>query len=281
MKRTLLATAILMTFIASAQAEEFNYSNQNFDQGISVIGDGNKLVADNLNITGSKFFDTPGRNEGIYIAKGASAEFGGDSLNIQFSNQDSSKEFVGIQINAVPSTKTSAIFASKNTVIDVSGPVDSDKWGFGLLVNGFGESSALFSGENVFIKTTTENYTSQSVTVKSGSSIDFSNTENVQIEAYSDYGVTVVDSVRVESDERSGRILFNNEGNVTLIGSVLGNETAQTNVIGMQGWDSLWTVTDKVNEFRISLNGAGVDAVEGVTIRQELRELMQQDKKCR
>lgn len=52
---------------------------------------------------------------------------------------------------------------------------------------------------------------------------------------------------------------FNNSGNVLLKSEITGNQTAQRNVVGVMSQDSSFTVTDKVQELRIDLKGAGVD----------------------
>ena len=104
----------------------------------------------------------------------------------------------------------------------------------------------------MFVKTTTEDYTSQSVTVKDNATLDFSNHGDVEIHSYSKYGVTVVDA--------PGQLTFNNDGTVLLKGKVLpGDKTAQTNVVGIQGESGTWKVTEKVKELKIDLDGAGVD----------------------
>lgn len=118
--------------------------------------------------------------------------------------------------------------------------------------NGTETASAKFTGGSVFVKTTTEDYTSQSVTVKGNATLDFSNHGDVEIHSYSKYGVTVVDA--------PGQLTFNNDGTVLLKGKVLpGDKTAQTNVVGIQGESGTWKVTEKVKELKIDLDGAGVD----------------------
>lgn len=249
---TALAWAIALSFNATAATTD--YSDQTLDHGIDVIGTGNNITADNLVISGSSYFSKPSRNEGIYIGEGSSGRFGGERLEVRFDTDDKTHEFAGIQVNGQPTGNASAIFDSDQTIIDVSGSVSSGKWGFGLLVNGAGTNtaSAKFTGGDVFISTTTEDYTSQSLTVSFNASLDFSNNGNVEIHAYSPFGVTVVDG--------QGKLTFNNNGNVLLKGEIQpGTHTAQTNVVGIQGTDATWNVTSAVKEFRIELTGAGVD----------------------
>lgn len=223
------------------------------DSAISVIGSGNSITGDNVKITGSGYVDPSDRNEGIYVGSASSAQFGGDFLDIQFKTDDAGHEFAGLQVNA-QGEETTLEVSAKKTVIDVSGPGADGKWGFGLLVNGSsaGGATAKFTGQDVIVRTTSENYTSQSVTVKSGHTLRFDNSGDVTVEAYSPFGVTVVDG--------QGTLVFNNQGKVLLKGEILpGDKTAQTNSIGMQGWNADWSVTDQVDEFRIELSGAGVD----------------------
>lgn len=251
---SLIASAVLAAISSAAVAAQNDYSNQTLDHGISVIGNGNSIIANNLSITGASYESNSTRNEGIYIGAGSSGQFGGEKLEIRFDEDDTSHEFAGIQVNGQETGDASAVFASENTVIDVSGPVSSGKWGFGLLVNGAGTNTASvkFTGGDVFIRTTTENYTAQTATVKANATLDFSNAGNVEIHAYSPFGVTVVDA--------PGSLTFNNSGNVLLKGEIVpGTHTAQTNVVGMQGGNGNWKVTSAVKELRIELSGAGVD----------------------
>lgn len=256
MKKTILATAVLMAFANIASATATDYSNQTLDTAIHVIGDGNSISGDNVKVVGSELVTVLDRNEGIYVGKGSSAHFGGEYLEVKFHTDDTAHEFAGIQVNGQAESQgpATAVFDSDKTVIDVSGKVASGKWGFGLLVNGAGTNtaSAKFTGGSVFVKTTTEAYTSQSVTVKSNATLDFSNKGDVEIHAYSPFGVTVVDAW--------GELTFNNEGSVLLKGEIIpGDTTGQTNVVGIQGTNAAWSVTDKVQELKIDLSGAGVD----------------------
>lgn len=250
----LTAIALAVTLSFNVTAATTDYSNQTLDHGIDVKGQGNAIVADDLIITGSSLVDASDRNEGIYIGAGSTGTFGGDRLEVRFDTDDTAHEFAGIQINGQTTGNATAVFDSAETIIDVSGTVGSGKWGFGLLVNGLGtdSASAKFTGGNVLIKTTTEAYTAQSATVKANASLDFSNNGNVEIHAYSPFGITVVDGY--------GQLTFNNNGNVLLKGAILpGTYTGQTNVVGIQGYNGVWNVTSAVKEFRIELTGAGVD----------------------
>ncbi len=256
MKKTVLASAVLCALSTGAWAATTDYSNQVLNTGISVIGSGNSMTGDNVQITGSGLNDHAGRNEGIYVGTGSSAQFGGEFLNIQFHTDDTTHEFAGLQVNA-KGEETTLDVSAKSTVIDVSGPGASSKWGYGLFINGFdgskvGGAVVKFTGQDVVVRTTTENYTSQSVTVKEKNTLRFDNSGDVTIEAYSPFGVTVVDG--------QGTLVFNNQGNVLLKGEILpGDKTAQTNSIGMQGENADWNITNQVNEFRIEVSGAGVD----------------------
>ena len=245
----LCLSAALLGFTNVSIAEDFNFSNETVENGIRVSED-DTLKANNLAVTGTGFMPDPtNRNEGIFIGNGASASFSGDFLNVTFTeNPDPQYEFAGIQVNGDGSNAT---FDSETTIIDVSGTVTSGKWGFGLLVNGSGNASATFTGKDVVIKTATEGYTSQTLTVKAGNTISFNNTGNIEIVSISDFGVTAVDAY--------GSLTFNNTGDVLITGTAVpGDKTIATNVVGIQG-DGNWNVTENVNQFSIELSGAGVD----------------------
>ena len=79
MKKTLLAAAVLMAFTNLAGATSTDYSNKVVDTGISVIDDGNSISGDNLKVTGCSYVEPAHRKDGIYIGKGSSGHFGGDS----------------------------------------------------------------------------------------------------------------------------------------------------------------------------------------------------------
>ena len=163
MKPTHLAAAVCLAFSMSQSswAAVVDYSDQTLDHGIDTIGEGNGISADNLVINGSSYFQTPNRNEGVYIGAGASGEFGGEVFEVRFDADDTTHEFAGVQVNGQTTGDATAVFSANSTVIEVSGPVSSGHWGFGLLVNGGGEdsASAKFTGGDVYISTTTENYT--------------------------------------------------------------------------------------------------------------------------
>ena len=253
-KISAISLAVLgsFSFVSNANAGNTDYSNQTTAGVISVIGAGNSISGDNLKVDSAGYQSNSQRNEGVYIGDGSSASFGGDYFEVKFKETDSTREFAGVQVNT-QGQDTTAIFNSTSTVIDVEGPGASSKWGFGLLVNGInGKASAKFTGGDVLIRATTENYTSQTLTVKENSEIIFDNTGDVTVESFSPFGVTVVDAY--------GNITFNNEGNVLLKGEIIpGDNTAQTNVVGIQGQNTSWVISDKVKKFEINLSGAGVD----------------------
>lgn len=185
----------------------------------------------------------------VYVANNGSAVFDGDKTEIIINSQ-SENDPRGVWVTSGGKVE----FNAKETVIDVTGVGGSSKWGFGLLLNGTVGGSAVFNGQNVAIKNYQDHYTSQTVTAKVGSEITFNNTGNVLISAKSPFGVTAVDN--------QGNITFNNSGNVDIIGTIVpGNKSAQTNVVGIQSGSSgaETVVTDKVNDFNITLSGAGVD----------------------
>lgn len=258
MNKTLLATAVLMALTGVSQATTTDYSNKTLNSAINVQGSGNSATGNNVTVTGTSVItdanvNVPaGYNEGIFIYNGATANFGGDYLKVNFTTTDADKRFAGIHIRC-GDEDSSVIFNSKHTEIDVTGPGASNVWGYGLLVNGMGSktASAKFTGEDVSIKATTKNYSAEAIDVQPTGKIDFSNSGDVVVHASSEFGATAVVAY--------GAVTFNNSGNVLLKSEITGNQTAQRNVVGVMSQDSSFTVTDKVQELRIDLKGAGVD----------------------
>ena len=258
MNKTLLATAVLMALTGVSQATTTDYSNKTLNSAINVQGSGNSATGNNVTVTGTSVItdanvNVPaGYNEGIFIYNGATANFGGDYLKVNFTTTDADKRFAGIHIRC-GDEDSSVVFNSKHTEIDVTGPGASNVWGYGLLVNGMGSktASAKFTGEDVSIKATTKNYSAEAIDVQPTGKIDFSNSGDVVVHASSEFGATAVVAY--------GAVTFNNSGNVLLKSEITGNQTAQRNVVGVMSQDSSFTVTDKVQELRIDLKGAGVD----------------------
>ena len=212
-----------------------------------VSGPDRELTASNLGISQATHWGSSSYEKGICVGDGASGYFGGDELNVVIDTQ-STGSVVGVHLF----NGSEAHFSSDRTVIDTKALGSSGKWGFGLLVNGTEGSKAVFDGGDVSISNYTQNYTSQTLTVKERSTIEFNNTGDVLVEAESPYGVTVVDAY--------GTLTFNNAGNVTLRGTIVpGDQTGQTNVVGIQGSNTTWSVTNHVQDFTINLSGAGVD----------------------
>ena len=127
MKPTHLAAALCLAFSVSqpSWAAVVDYSDQTLDHGLEAIGEGNGISADNLVINGSSLFETPNRNEGVYIGAGASGEFGGEVFEVRFDTDDEAHEFAGVQVNGQETGDASAVFSADSTVIDVSGSVSS------------------------------------------------------------------------------------------------------------------------------------------------------------
>ncbi len=258
MKKTILATVVLMALSSVGQATTTDYSNKTLNSAINVQGSGNSATGNNVTVTGTSVITNAnvyvpaGYNEGIFIYNGATANFGGDYLKVNFTTTDADKRFAGIHIRC-GDEDSSVVFNSKHTEIDVTGPGASNVWGYGLLVNGMGSktASAKFTGEDVSIKATTKNYSAEAIDVQATGKIDFSNSGDVVVHASSEFGATAVVAY--------GAVTFNNSGNVLLKSEITGNQTAQRNVVGVMSQDSSFTVTDKVQELRIDLKGAGVD----------------------
>lgn len=212
-----------------------------------VSGADRQLTANDLSISQATHWETSAYEKGICIGNGASASFGGNELNVAI-DTESTGSVVGVHVF----NGAEAYFSANRTVIDTSAAGSSGKWGFGLLVNGLTGSKAVFDGGDVVIRNFTKNYTSQTLTVKEQSSIVFNNTGDILVESQSPFGVTVVDAY--------GALTFNNAGNVTLRGTIVpGDKTGQTNVVGIQGVGTTWSVTNRVQDFTIELSGAGVD----------------------
>ena len=173
---------------------------------------------------------------------------------------------VGIKINDNKQQQASGIavqnggianFNGGDVDVNVNATGTSGNWVFGVIVEGKG-STVNFNKGNVHIASTKQAYTAQTLTIGANSIGNFNNDGDVVVEAYSPYGVTGVSGY--------GKLTFNNEGNVLIKASIIpGKTSANTNVVGMQG-NSLtndnevsWKVTNKVDQFKIELSGAGVD----------------------
>lgn len=223
--------------------------NTNIKGLIYLDNDKQKLSAKNLTVTDVDVAGGSTRYKGVSLNGGAEAVFSGEKTEIIINSDIDTAEVAGIQLfNGAKAT-----FSAQQTTIDVSSIGKSGCWGFGLLLNGTG-NTAVFDGGDVAIKNYQEKYTSQTVTAKADSSIEFNNTGNVVISAKSPFGVTAVDN--------QGNIIFNNQGNVDISAEIVpGNQTGQTNVVGIQSGTSgsKTIVTDKVENFNITLTGAGVD----------------------
>lgn len=233
---------------ATVTKSTLDISNTTVEDFVSVSGKDHHLNASNLTVQGYGQNAVGTRLTGIDISNSATATFAGDYLRVEVA-ADTPQDVAGIQITA----GGSAEFASAHTVIDVSNTSSSGKWGYSLLVNGTETGGkALFTGGDVEIRNYTKNYTSQTLTVKAGSTIEFKNHGDVLVEARSPYGVTAVDAY--------GSLSFNNTGDVSIVGVVdPGDRTASTNVIGIQGMATQWTVGENVGSFNITLSGQGVD----------------------
>lgn len=177
---------------------------------------------------------------------GDNINFSGDKFIVNI-NDKNTKQTSGVAVN----NGATVTIDAKNTEIDVSSIGSSGNWGFGLIVEGEG-SDVTFSGENVRISNYQDAYTAQTLTTAAGSSIVFNNSGDVTVESSSKFGVTGVSA--------SGKLTFNNTGDVLIKGTAVpGDTTIQTNVVGIQGTNGQWEVTNNVNNFSIELNGAGVD----------------------
>lgn len=220
--------------------------------GILYLDTANQSVeAKNLKVNNGALYNTTSVWRGIDLYKGAIGIFTGDELSVDTNTLDT--DFVNHAVGIHVRNGSKAEFNAKNTNINVKNNGSSGKWGFGLLLEN-DANSAVFNGENVNIYTYTDKYTSQTLTAKATSSIDFNNSGDVKITSESPYGVTAVDT--------QGIINFNNGGNVDIIGTILpGNKTGQTNVVGIQAGTkgARINVTDNVKDFNIKLSGAGVD----------------------
>ena len=187
----------------------------------------------------------------VFVTNNGKAVFDGSKTEI-IADTQAADSVIGVIVNK----GANATFSADETIISSAALGSSGKWGYGLLVNGADNGGHVtFNGGNVSISNYTKDYTSQTLTAKKGSTIDFNNSGDVEVKAESPFGVTAVDA--------NGNITFNNSGNVDIIGTILpGDKTGQTNVIGIQSGTqgTEFNVTDKVNDFNITLSGAGVDS---------------------
>lgn len=216
------------------------------------------ILVDGGNYTGTDLSLTVGKNNihqdtnyesAVYVTNNAKAVFDGEKTEI-IADTESTGAVVGVRVN----NGGTVTFSADDTIISSSAVGSSHKWGFGLLVNGETGGQVVFDGGNVSISNYNKNYTSQTLTAKKGSTIDFKNTGDVTIKSESPFGVTAVDA--------NGNITFNNTGNVDIIGTIVpGDKTGKTNVIGIQAGEqgTEFNVTNNVKNFNITLSGAGVD----------------------
>lgn len=236
MRKTLIALAVLTTF--SAHATDGIWVEGTFQEGTAL----ENLVVDSANFVEGWSTQT---SAGVLLRGPVTGNFTGTtSVNVKDENTEQTSG-IAVMNGAI------ANFDALETNITVESKGKALRWGFGVIAEGKG-SAVNFNGGDVSIKMTQHNYTSQTFTVKAGAAGHFNNSGDVTIESYSPYGVTVVDAY--------GELTFDNEGSVLLKGAIIpGDMTAQTNVVGIQGSGATWFVTDKVQELKIDLSGAGVD----------------------
>lgn len=236
MRKTLIALAVLTTF--SAHATDGIWVEGTLQEGTAL----ENLVVDSANFVEGWSTKT---SAGVLLRGPVTGNFTGTtSVNVKDENTEQTSG-IAVMNGAI------ANFDALETNITVESKGKAQCWGFGVIAEGKG-SAVNFNGGDVSIKMTQHNYTSQTFTVKAGAAGHFNNSGDVTIESYSPYGVTVVDAY--------GELTFDNEGSVLLKGAIIpGDMTAQTNVVGIQGSGATWFVTDKVQELKIDLSGAGVD----------------------
>lgn len=236
MRKTLIALAVLTTF--SAHATDGIWVEGTLQEGTAL----ENLVVDSANFVEGWSTKT---SAGVLLRGPVTGNFTGTtSVNVKDENTEQTSG-IAVMNGAI------ANFDALETNITVESKGKAQRWGFGVIAEGKG-SAVNFNGGDVSIKMTQHNYTSQTFTVKAGAAGHFNNSGDVTIESYSPYGVTVVDAY--------GELTFDNEGSVLLKGAIIpGDMTAQTNVVGIQGSGATWFVTDKVQELKIDLSGAGVD----------------------
>lgn len=212
--------------------------------GGNYTGTDLSLIVDENNIHQDTNYESA-----VYVTNNAKAVFDGEKTEI-IADTESTGAVVGVRVN----NGGKVTFSADDTIISSSAVGSSHKWGFGLLVNGETGGYVVFNGGNVSILNYNQDYTSQTLTAKKGSTIDFNNKGDVTIKSESPFGVTAVDA--------NGNITFNNKGNVNIIGTIVpGDKTGQTNVIGIQAGEqgTEFNVTNNVKNFNITLSGAGVD----------------------
>lgn len=236
MRKTLIALAVLTTF--SAHATDGIWVEGTLQEGTAL----ENLVVDSANFVEGWSTKT---SAGVLLRGPVTGNFTGTtSVNVKDENTEQTSG-IAVMNGAI------ANFDALETNITVESKGKALRWGFGVIAEGKG-SAVNFNGGDVSIKMTQHNYTSQTFTVAAGAAGHFNNSGDVTIESYSPYGITVVDA--------HGELTFDNEGSVLLKGAIIpGDMTAQTNVVGIQGDDTTWFVTDKVQELKIDLSGAGVD----------------------
>lgn len=226
---------------------------KNVEQTGYVLVDGGEYTGTDLSlkVNENNIHKDTNYESAVYVTNKGNATFEGAKTEI-IADTQSTNAVVGVRVN----NNATVTFSADDTVISSKALGGSGKWGFGLLVNGANSNGGhvVFDGGDVSIYNYNKNYTSQTLTAKQGSIIDFNNVGDVKVTAESPFGVTAVDA--------NGNITFNNSGNVDIIATILpGDKTGQTNVIGIQsgtGGTEI-NVTDNVKDFNITLSGAGID----------------------
>ena len=244
-RKVVVATAVACLGMGGAAAAASpEYADASLNHGPQ--GGTNITASDSKTI---RFGDGELRDVGLYLGQvGTNVKFDGTKTELTLESTEANHSYVAAQIK----TGSSVEFAARNTVIDSRGLGGSGRWGFGLLVNGGENSTARFTGDDVSIRTYTEKYTAQTLTVKGDSLIEFSNSGNVSVVAESPVSVTGVDI--------QGTMLVDNTGDFTVTSTILpGEQTGSINAVGMQGLNGTLTVTDRVSSFNILVTGQGVD----------------------
>lgn len=241
MKLSIVASAIACVFSVPAMSAT--------PSGVWIKGDNvEQTVFKDIYVDDSNFVQdwSTKTTAGIYVGSDTKAIFSGGLSEIKIIDEKVTQTAgVAVQGGGV------ANFEADETNISVSSKGTSLRWGFAVIAEGEG-STINFIGNNVAIYGKQSDYTSQTLTAGAGATINFDNAGDVVIESESSFGVTAVDA--------SGVLNFNNSGNVLIKGTILpGTQTAQTNVVGIQGSGGVWSVTEEVGDFSIVLNGQGVD----------------------
>lgn len=231
-----------------------NLNNATVNGYISLDGEKQSLSSKDSTIAGAGTY-TGTEKAAVIVKNGSEAIFDGATTSITVDDDHAGKLY-GVVVNG-----GNAEFNADSTVIDVTNTNNGGTWNYAI--DAQNNSAISFGGKDVSIKATSTGYTAQTLTVRDtkneSAEIEFKNSGNVDITSSSKYGSTAV-VVKSASSGPGGSLKFDNSGDVNINAEITTqNGFANSNVIGMLLENGVTTVTNKVQDFKITATGQGVD----------------------